>query len=84
MSRLAERADYAGFALSTGGALARQESNVAFAAPDGRAQLLGAYLARGHQHIDHTTRIDHAHPGCATEEISRACSTTTAAASSRA
>ncbi len=63
------RAGYAGFALSVGGALTRQESNVIFAAPDGRAQLLGAYLARGHQHMDHTTRVRHDHPGCATEEM---------------
>lgn len=62
-------ANYASFALATGGALSRQESDVAFTAPKGRARLFGAYLGRDRQHLDHTTRVDHAHPDCTTEEL---------------
>lgn len=62
-------AQYSGFALSTGGDLTRQESDIRFAAPDGTARLFGAYLGRGHQHMDHTTRVHHDHPGCKTEEL---------------
>lgn len=62
-------ADYRSVALSVGGSLTRQETDAVFAGPGGHAQLLGAYLARGRQHMDHTTRVRHAHPGCATEEL---------------
>ncbi len=64
-----ERAEYTGFALSIGGELTRQESDVRFVAPDGRVRLFGAYLGRGRQHMDHTTRVYHDHPGCTTEEL---------------
>jgi Fe-S cluster assembly protein SufD len=67
--RLGADADYASFAISTGGALSRQESDVRFTATGGRARLYGAYLARGHQHMDHTTRVRHDHPGCTTDEL---------------
>lgn len=66
---IGEGAHYASFALSVGGDLTRQESDLRFAAPDGRARLFGAYLGRGHQHMDHTTRVRHNHPGCTTEEL---------------
>jgi len=62
-------ADYAAFALSVGGALTRQETDVNFTAAGGRARLYGAYLARGRQHMDHTTRVRHDHPGCTTDEL---------------
>jgi Fe-S cluster assembly protein SufD len=61
--------EYVSFALSVGGELTRQESDVRFGAPGGTARLYGAYLGRGRQHMDHTTRVRHDHPGCATEEL---------------
>ncbi len=64
-----EGARYDSFALSTGGDLTRQESDLRFAAEGGQARLFGAYLGRGHQHMDHTTRVFHDHPGCTTEEL---------------
>jgi Fe-S cluster assembly protein SufD len=67
--RIGASADYASFALSVGGALSRQESDVGFTAPGGRARLYGAYLARGRQHMDHTTRVRHDHPDCTTDEL---------------
>jgi Fe-S cluster assembly protein SufD len=67
--RIGANADYACFALSVGGALTRQETDAAFTAPGGRVRLYGAYLARGHQHMDHTTRVRHDHPDCSTDEL---------------
>jgi len=67
--KIAEGANYESFALATGAALSRQESDVTFTGPDGAARLFGAYLGRGRQHLDHTTRVDHAHPRCRTEEL---------------
>ncbi|MDX1483082.1 MAG: Fe-S cluster assembly protein SufD [Alphaproteobacteria bacterium] len=62
-------ARYASFALALGARLSRQETDLAFSAPGGRARLMGAYLGRGRQHLDHTTRVDHAYPNCETEEL---------------
>ena len=62
-------ATYTSFALSVGGELTREESDVRFTAEGGRVRLFGAYLGRGRQHMDHTTRVWHDHPGCTTEEL---------------
>jgi Fe-S cluster assembly protein SufD len=66
---LGEKARYHSFALSVGGELSRQESDVHFAASGGHAALYGAYLGRDHQHMDHTIRVYHDHPDCTTDEI---------------
>lgn len=66
---IAQDARYESFALATGAALSRQESDVTFTSLNGSARLFGAYLGRGRQHLDHTTRVDHAYPGCTTEEL---------------
>ena len=66
---IGEGGEYVSFALSVGGELTRQESDVRLAAPGCTARLYGAYLGRGRQHMDHTTRVRHDHPGCATEEL---------------
>jgi Fe-S cluster assembly protein SufD len=62
-------AEYAGFALAMGAEVSRQETEVVFTAPKGRVRLMGAYLGRGRLLLDHTTRVDHAVPGCETEEL---------------
>lgn len=48
------------FAL--GGLLSRCDLATRLDAEGGEATLLGLYLAEGRQHMDHHTRIDHAHP----------------------
>src|SRR5262249_35167275 len=58
--RLEEAAAYRMFALAQGARLARNEIDVALAAPAAEARLAGATLARGEQHLDTTIRIDHA------------------------
>lgn len=67
--RIGEGAHYASCALSVGGNLSRQETEATFDGPNGHTQLLGLYLARGRQHMDHMTRVTHAHPDCSTEEL---------------
>jgi len=67
--RIGRGAAYASFTLSTGADISRQETAATFAAPGGRCRLLGAYLGRRRQHMDHTTRVHHAHPHCTTEEV---------------
>ncbi len=62
-------AEYSGFALAMGAEVSRQETEAVFTAPRGRLRLMGAYLGRGRQLLDHTTRVDHAVPGCETEEL---------------
>jgi Fe-S cluster assembly protein SufD len=66
--RIGRDAAYDSFTLSVGGDLTRQESDVAFTGVGGKLRLYGAYLARDRQHMDHTTRVRHDHPGCVTEE----------------
>ena len=55
------------FAL--GGVLARNEVHVTFAAEGGECTLHGLYVGHGSQHLDHHTRMDHAHPRCISREL---------------
>ena len=66
---LEERAEYSSFAFASGAALSRQETDVAFNGSGGTARLYGITLGRDGQHIDHTTRVHHGQPDCATEEL---------------
>jgi len=54
--------------VSLGAALSRHDINVALDGPGARCTLDGLYLAGGRQHVDYHTRIDHAKPGCTSNE----------------
>ncbi len=56
-------------AVSLGGALARNEINVVLDAEDCCCTLNGLYMARGRQHSDNRTRIDHTKPHCESHEL---------------
>ncbi|HSR72472.1 MAG TPA: Fe-S cluster assembly protein SufD [Kiloniellales bacterium] len=58
-ARLARRAVYDGFTLTTGGRLVRNESSIALAGEHAECHFNGAYMLRGEQHCDNTTVIDH-------------------------
>ncbi|MBV8536666.1 MAG: Fe-S cluster assembly protein SufD [Alphaproteobacteria bacterium] len=60
--RVARAATYHLFAAALGAELARNEVEVELVAPDATAELAGVTLARGHQHLDTTTRLNHAQP----------------------
>ena len=54
--------------VSLGAALARNDINVMFAAPDSRCTMNGLYITSGRQHVDFHTRVDHAQPSCTSVE----------------
>ena len=62
-------AKYHGFQFSSGLGLARNEINVLYTGEGGKLDLSGAYMARGHEHIDTTLVVDHAVPACESREL---------------
>ncbi len=67
--RLARDSTYESFVLSVGGRLSRNEIAAAINGAGIDCRLSGAYLARGRQHIDNTTFIDHAEPESRSREV---------------
>jgi Fe-S cluster assembly protein SufD len=57
--------------ISLGAALARNDIRTTLDAEGCEATLNGLYLARGRQHVDHHTRIDHAKPSGTSREYYR-------------
>ncbi|HEV3258744.1 MAG TPA: Fe-S cluster assembly protein SufD [Gemmataceae bacterium] len=55
--------------VALGGALVRNEVNVALDGEGCESTLNGLYLARDRQHMDNRTVIDHAKPRCASHEL---------------
>jgi Fe-S cluster assembly protein SufD len=68
-ARIGKDAGYDSHVLATGGALVRNEMRIELAAPGADASLCGAYLARAHQHTDHTTLLRHAAPHTTSREL---------------
>ncbi len=66
---LAGEARYESHLLALGARLARHEIHVRFDGEGANCQLRGGYMARGSQHIDNTTVIDHAMPHCESREV---------------
>lgn len=66
---LGRNASYTSFLMSVGGELSRHEIRARFAGAGVRCALKGISLARGRQHMDNTTRIEHLQPGGFTNEI---------------
>jgi Fe-S cluster assembly protein SufD len=52
-----------------GGSLARNELGVSLAATGAECVLNGLYAGRDRQHLDSRSRIDHASPGCRSQEL---------------
>ena len=67
--RIGRDALYDAQILSLGGALLRNEIRVDLVAPQAAVYLAGAYLARGRQHVDHTTVIRHDAPHTTSREL---------------
>ncbi len=55
--------------LTLDGALVRNELHVELGAEHAECTLNGLYVARGRQHIDNHTHIDHAAPACTSREL---------------
>ncbi|NNG03098.1 MAG: Fe-S cluster assembly protein SufD [Inquilinus sp.] len=67
--RLGRDTTYDSFILSFGALMARNDIRAELAAPGIDCRLSGAYVARGRQHMDTTTAIDHAVPDCRSREV---------------
>ncbi len=55
-------------ALTTGGRLTRIDTSARLDGPGAEVTMGGIYLARGREHVDHHTRIDHVAPNCTSRE----------------
>ena len=66
---LAGEGRYESHLLALGARLARHEIHVRFDGEGARCLLGGGYMARGSQHVDNTTVIDHAVPHCESREV---------------
>ena len=66
---LAGEGRYESHLLALGARLARHEIHVQFDGEGARCDLRGGYMARGSQHVDNTTVIDHAVPHCESREV---------------
>ena len=66
---LAGEARYESYLLALGARLARHEIHIRFDGEGADCQLRGGYMARGSQHVDNTTVIDHAVPHCESREV---------------
>ena len=66
---LADEGRYESHLLAIGARLARHEIHVRFDGEGARCRLAGGYMARGSQHVDNTTVIDHRVPGCESREV---------------
>jgi Fe-S cluster assembly protein SufD len=72
MAAVGARAQFNTFAFVTGSALTRNQMFMRFAGEDTRANIGGATLARGKEHVDNTLVIVHAAGGCESRERFRA------------
>ncbi|KZD02831.1 Fe-S cluster assembly protein SufD [Oceanibaculum pacificum] len=68
-AQLAAGAVYDHFALQIGSRLSRNEVHAALLGEGARCHMNGAYLGLDKQHLDSTTFIDHAVPGCSSREV---------------
>lgn len=67
--RLGRDASLCQFTFALGARLARTQSSVVLAGKGGEAHVSAAYAARGTQHTDFTSRIEHAEPHCISRQI---------------
>ncbi len=68
-ARLAAGASYRHVSLMLGGAVARHELAVTLAGTGARLDAQGLALAKGRAHLDHTLRLEHAAPGCSSNQL---------------
>src|SRR5690606_21442099 len=69
VARVARAGHFDSFVFSLGGRLARNEIRVELAGEGAGCRLNGGYLAKGTQHIDNTTVVDHRSPGTSSREV---------------
>lgn len=67
--RVGAAALYDNFVVSLGGRLARNQIDVEIRGERTEVRLNGAYIARGRQHLDHTSRTDHLAPNSVSRQV---------------
>jgi Fe-S cluster assembly protein SufD len=72
MASLGDGAELKDTSFITGGAITRNQLFVRFAGENANAQIRGATLIRGRQHVDTTLVVDHALPGGTSRELNKA------------
>lgn len=63
-ARLGRDSRFVGAQASFGGRLVRVHPSVDYTAPGGNAELLGAFLSQGGQHLEHRVFVEHVQPHC--------------------
>jgi Fe-S cluster assembly protein SufD len=63
--------NFTAHSVALGGALVRSDTNSVLNGEGAECLLNGLYLARGSQHVDHHTVLDHARPHCSSREYYR-------------
>jgi Fe-S cluster assembly protein SufD len=66
---LGRSSNFTTHSIALGGSLVRNDVNAVLDGEGCECTLNGLYLAKGRQHIDNHTRIDHATPHCASHEL---------------
>lgn len=69
VAAVARGASFDAFHLGIGGALVRQDLNVAFTGEGGAVRLNGAYALDGSSHHDFTTAMNHDVPACRSDQV---------------
>lgn len=69
MVQIGKDAEYRGFQLTQGIALARNQAFVKFNGEGGKLDLSGVFLGRDNDHVDTTLVVDHAVPSCESREL---------------
>ena len=65
----ARSSSFASHSISFGGALVRNDVNVALGGEGAECTLNGLYITAGEQHVDNHTVIDHIKPHCSSREL---------------
>jgi Fe-S cluster assembly protein SufD len=68
-AELARAANLTSTSIAVGGRLVRNETGVLLGGEGAECTLNGLYLARGRQHVDNHTRMDHAHAHCTSRQL---------------
>lgn len=68
-AQLGHSSTFSSHAIDLGGALVRNDLNVALDGEGAECTLNGLYMVTGRQHVDNHTRIDHAQPHCSSREL---------------
>ncbi|MBI2883612.1 MAG: Fe-S cluster assembly protein SufD [Candidatus Methylomirabilis oxyfera] len=68
-AQLGRSSTFSSHAIDLGGALVRNDLNVALEGEGAECTLNGLYMVTGRQHVDNHTRIDHVQPHCTSREL---------------